>query len=161
MRELQMESDALFEFLDNQRTLILATLRGDGAPVAVPMWFCRVGEVLYCNTAVESAKVRHLSEDDRVAVVVESGEDYFSLRGVRMEGHCRVVVDPSEIARVEAARSAKARRIGSGLQGLPDSFLKSRDRLRAEGRRVWLRIDTDRTRTWDFGSLREHYRVVQ
>lgn len=156
-RGSQMPPDVLADFLETERTLVLATLRGDGAPVATAMWFCRVGETLYCNTAVESAKFRQVRADDRVCAVVESGEDYFALRGVRVEGRCRIVDDPEEIARVEAAREAKARRIGSGLEELPDWFVENRDRRRAEGRRVWLRIDPERTRSWDFGSLREHY----
>lgn len=145
--------------MEGQRTLILTSLRADGAPVATPMWFCRVGEVIYCNTAAGSAKVRHVRLEDRVCAVVEAGEDYFSLRGVRVEGRCRVVVDPDEVAQAEEARRAKARRIGSGLEELPAWFLDSRDRQRAEGRRVWLRIDAERVHSWDFAHLREHYQV--
>ena len=124
------------------------------------MWFCRVGEFIYCNTAAESAKVRQVRADDRVCAVIEAGEDYFSLRGVRVEGRCRIVVYPDEITRAEEGRDAKARRIGSGLEDLPAWFVESRDRRRADGRRVWLRIDPDRIHSWDFGTLRDHYRVV-
>jgi len=160
-RDRQMTPSALSDFMESQRTLILASVRGDGAPVATAMWFCRVGEVLYCNTAAESAKVRQIRADDRICAVVESGDDYFSLRGVRVEGRCRVVVDPDEIARAEDARQAKARRIGSGLEDLPAWFSENRDRRRVEGRRVWLRIEPERVHSWDFSQLRDHYRAKQ
>ncbi len=158
-RDRQMTESAVSDYLEGQRTLILASLRADGAPVATPMWFCRVGEVIYCNTAARSAKVRQIRADDRICAVVESGDDYFSLRGVRVEGRCRVVVDPEEVARAEEARRAKARRMGSGLEDLPAWFSESRDRRRVEGRRLWLRIEPERVHSWDFGSLREHYRA--
>ena len=158
-RDRQMTPSVLSDFLESQRTLILASLRADGAPVATPMWFCRVGEMIYCNTAAGTAKFRQVSTDDRVCAVVESGGDYFSLRGVRVEGRCRVVSDLEEIARAEEARQAKARRIGSGLDELPAWFAASRDRRREDGRRVWLRIEPERVHSWDFGALRDFYRA--
>ena len=132
LRNGQMTPGVLSHFLESQRTLILARVRRDGSPVATPMWFCRVGEFIYCNTAAESAKVGQVRADDRVCAVIEAGEDYFSLRGVRVEGRCRIVVDPDEITRAEEARDAKARRIGSGLEDLPAWFGESRDRRRAD-----------------------------
>ncbi len=144
-------------FLDGQRTLVLVTLRADGTPVAHPLWFARVGDALYVNTRSDSLKWRNASREPRVCVVVEAGESYLELRGVRIEGRCERVTDPEEIARLEEAQAAKDERIGSGMDGLPEWFSGSRSRRLGRGERVLLRIPIERTYSWDFSKLGEHY----
>lgn len=144
-------------FLDRQRTLVLVTLRPDGSPVAHPLWFTRLGKLLYVNTRSDSLKWKNAVRDPRVCAVVEAGETYFALRGVRIEGRAERVGDPAEIARVEEAQAEKERGIGSGMDDLPEWFSKSRSRRRDRGDRVLLRIPMERIYSWDFSKLREHY----
>jgi hypothetical protein len=92
-----------------------------------------------------------------VCAVVEAGQAYFELRGVRVEGRCERVDDPDEIARVEAAQAEKERRIGSGMGELPGWFAESRGRRLARGERVLLRIPIERVYSWDFSKARKHY----
>jgi PPOX class probable F420-dependent enzyme len=144
-------------FLASQRTLVLVTLRPDGSPVAHPMWFAKLGDALYVNTRRDSLKARNLARDSRVCGVVEAGESYFELRGVRVEGWAEEVKDPGEIARVQAAFAGKEAHIGSGLAELPDGFSESRSRHLDRGERVLLRIRTERVFSWDFSKVRRHY----
>lgn len=144
-------------FLDSQRTLVLVTLRADGSPVAHPLWFARVGNDLYVDTRRDSPKARNCARDNRVCAVVEAGESYFELRGVRVEGRCERVDDPEEIERVHAAEAEKSARIGSALEGLPEWFEPSRRKRLGEGSRVLLRISMDRVVSWDFSKARRHY----
>jgi len=144
-------------FLDTQRTLVLVTLRPDGSPVAHPLWFAKLGDALYVNTRRESLKNRNVSGDARVCAVVEAGDSYFELRGVRVEGRCEPVEDPEEIARVQAAQAEKDRRIGSGMGEMPEWFSESRERRLDRGDRVLLRIPMERVYSWDFSKVRRHY----
>lgn len=153
----QMTREEIDAFLDTQRTLVLVTLRRDGAPVAHAMWFTRVGSNLYVDTQRESFKARNCARDNRVCAVVESGERYFDLRGVRIEGRCRRVEDPEELDRVRRAQGEKTARIGSGMEDLPDWFAKSRRRRLDGGSRVVLCIPMDRIVSWDFSKVRDHY----
>jgi hypothetical protein len=109
------------------------------------------------NTREDSLKRRNLARDARVCAVVETGESYFELRGVRIEGRCTPVEDPEEIARVENAEAEKSARIGSGLGELPEWFSQSRARRRDRGDRVLLRIAMERIFSWDFAKARRHY----
>jgi PPOX class probable F420-dependent enzyme len=152
-----MEPDEIEAFLQSQRTLVLVTLRADGSPVAHPLWFTKLGDALYVNTREDSLKRRNVARDARVCAVVEAGESYFELRGVRIEGRCTPVVDPEEIARVEQAEAEKSARIGSGLGELPEWFAPSRARRRERGDRVLLRIAMERVFSWDFAKARRHY----
>ena len=144
-------------FLDTQRTLVLVTLRPDGSPVAHPMWFAKLADALYVNTRRLSLKNRNVSGDARVCAVVEAGDSYFELRGVRVEGRCEPVEDPEEIARVQAAQAEKDRRIGSGMGEMPEWFSESRERRLDRGNRVLLRIPMERVYSWDFSKVRRHY----
>jgi PPOX class probable F420-dependent enzyme len=145
------------DFLDSQRTLVLVTLRPDGSPVAHPLWFTRVGDSVYVDTRRDSLKWANVARDSRTCAVIEAGESYFELRGVRIEGRAEAVSDPEEIARVEQARLEKQRRIGSGMQELPGWFPESRSRRMRRGRRVLLRIPMQRVYSWDFSKARKHY----
>jgi nitroimidazol reductase NimA-like FMN-containing flavoprotein (pyridoxamine 5'-phosphate oxidase superfamily) len=153
----QMTPNEIEAFLDSQRTLILVTLRPDGSPVAHPMWFAKLGEALYVDTRRESLKSRNVSQDARVCALVEAGESYLELRGVRVEGRCEEVTDPDEVARVQAARTEKSERIGSGMGEMPSWFSGSRERRLDRGDRVLLRIPMERVYSWDFSKVRRHY----
>lgn len=153
----QMTPDEIDAFLESERTLVLVTLRPDGSPVAHPLWFTKLGEALYVNTRRQSLKNRNISQDARVCAVVEAGEAYFELRGVRVEGRCQEVTDPSEIARAQAAQAQKSQRIGSGMDEMPAWFSGSRERRLDRGDRLMLRIPIERVHSWDFSKVRRHY----
>jgi hypothetical protein len=149
------------EYLASQRTITVTTLRPDGSPVAHPMWFVKLGEAVYFDTRANSLKHRNILNDPRVCAVVESGESYFELRGVRIEGACQPVADSEEIDRVQTALEEKDLALGSGMAEMPDWFSKSRSQRRSRGDRVLLRIPMDRVYSWDFSEARKHYESAQ
>ena len=153
----QMTPAEVDAFLESERTLVLVTLRPDGSPVAHPMWFAKLGDALYINTRRKSLKNRNVAHDARACAVVEAGESYFELRGVRVEGRCEEVTDPEEISRAQSAQAAKDERIGSGVREMPDWFSQSRERRLGQGDRVVLRIPMERVHSWDFSKVRDHY----
>lgn len=153
----RMTREEIQRFLDDERTLVLVTLRPDGAPMAHALWFVRIDDALYVNTRASSFKARNVRRDDRVCALVEAGESYFALRGVRVEGRASRVEDPGELERVLSAQTAKDARLGSGLDELPAWFGVSRKTRLARGDRVILRIPLQRVFSWDFGKVKEHY----
>jgi PPOX class probable F420-dependent enzyme len=91
------------EFLETARVARLATAATDGAPHAVPI--CPLFEKghFYLGTDRETAKVRHIRANPRVALVFDDyTEDWRHLRGVMVEGDARVVAG-------RAFRSVRAR----------------------------------------------------
>jgi PPOX class probable F420-dependent enzyme len=88
-------------------TAILATLRKDGSPTAIPMWFAIVDGAICMRTAAASAKVGHVRRDPRVTVLVEAGEQWIELRAVIVRGTATLVDDPAEKERIDAAVDAK------------------------------------------------------
>jgi PPOX class probable F420-dependent enzyme len=152
-----MTPEEVREFLKTQRTLIVSTLKRDGAPVSHALWFTYLDDAVYFDTQSESFKARNIRRDSRVCCLVEAGEKYFELRGVMIQGRCVPVEDAEEVRRVEAAAAEKNARIGSGLEDLPGWFGDSRRGRRSRGDRVLLKVPLEKVTTWNFGQARDHY----
>ena len=140
-----------------QRTLILSTLKRDGAPVSHALWFTYLDDAVYFDTQMRSFKARKIQRDPRVCCLVEAGETYFELRGVMIQGRCVPVEDADEVRRVEEAAAEKNARIGSGLERLPAWFGDNRRGRRSRGDRVLLKVPLEKVTSWNFGQAREHY----
>jgi PPOX class probable F420-dependent enzyme len=152
-----MSSQELSEFLQSQRTAIVATTRTTGSPVMHAVWFVYADNAIYINVQRSSFKFANMLRDPRVCVLIEDGENYFELRGVNVESEAAEVTDDEEILRVQDAQDQKNRRIGSGTESMPGYFSKSRAERLARGDRVLVRIPMTRVRSWDFGKSRAHY----
>jgi nitroimidazol reductase NimA-like FMN-containing flavoprotein (pyridoxamine 5'-phosphate oxidase superfamily) len=57
-------------FLEEPRYGILNTLRSDGSPIGVPVWFDWNGETLRMFSSVLSPKIKRLQADPRASVLV-------------------------------------------------------------------------------------------
>lgn len=88
--QIRMTEAELTAFLDERRTVIVATNGHDGWPHLMPLWFTvRDGE-LWAWTYARSQKVRNLERDDRVTLQLEDGERYDQLRGVMVRATARI-----------------------------------------------------------------------
>ena len=104
------------ELLDAERTLICATNGRDGWPHLMPLWYVvRDGEC-WSWTYAKSQKVRNLERDPRATLLVETGHEYFELRGVEIEGEAEIHRDHDvvyELARELTLRYSDAGSIES------------------------------------------------
>jgi len=83
--QIRLNEAELAAFLDEQRTVIVATNGRDGWPHLMPLWYAiRAGE-LWAWTYARSQKVRNLERDARVTWQVEAGTSYEQLRGVMVK----------------------------------------------------------------------------
>ena len=51
--------EEVHEFLQNQRTLIVTTIKKDGAPISHAMWFTYLDNAIYFDTQSASLKARN------------------------------------------------------------------------------------------------------
>lgn len=73
-------------FLDEQRTLQVATINRDGTPHLVAMWYVLINDEVAFWTYAKSQKAVNLRRDPRLTCLVEAGERYDQLRGVQIKG---------------------------------------------------------------------------
>jgi PPOX class probable F420-dependent enzyme len=97
--KIQMTPDEIDAYLDEQKTLQVASIDRDGSPHLVAMWFTRWNGKLAFWTYGKSQKVLNLRRDPRLTVMVESGDSYEQLRGVMVKGHARIVEDRDDVLR--------------------------------------------------------------
>lgn len=98
-----MSAEELDTYLDRQRTLRLGTVADDGVPHVVPLWFVWHAGAVWLNSLRKTRRHRHLLTGRPVGLVVDDGDTYGELRGVRMTGHPQPVPDDDPV-RVEAYR---------------------------------------------------------
>ncbi|NES30328.1 TIGR03618 family F420-dependent PPOX class oxidoreductase [Micromonospora terminaliae] len=76
------------------RTGKLATVRADGSPHVVPVWFVLDGDDLIFNTGSSSVKGRNLVRDPRAALTVDEEQPPYAFVTVR--GTVTIIDDPVE-----------------------------------------------------------------
>ena len=135
----------LDEFLTTQRSCRVATLSADGAPHVSPLWFVWDGTSMWLYSVVRSKRWADLRRDPRIAVVVDTGEEYDELRGVELSGAAKFVGEVPRTgelrAELDVAETLFARK-NFGIEEMPH-----------DGRHAWIRLTPDRTVSWDFRKL--------
>ena len=133
------------DFLATAHTGVLTTLRADGWPVSLPVWFVVVDGAIHVRTPARSKKVQRVRHDDRVSFVVESGLRWDELKAVVVTGRASVVDDD-----VAAAFDAKYGAYRADRSTLPDATKRHYG-----GDATVLRIDPVQDLiTWDNSKIR-------
>jgi nitroimidazol reductase NimA-like FMN-containing flavoprotein (pyridoxamine 5'-phosphate oxidase superfamily) len=79
---LQLTDAERDELLSTAHTAMITTLRRDGWPVTLPVWFVWIDGQFYVGTPPLSAKMKRIRHDDRCCVLVETGEAWVDLAAV-------------------------------------------------------------------------------
>ncbi|MGI9100620.1 MAG: pyridoxamine 5'-phosphate oxidase family protein [Solirubrobacteraceae bacterium] len=147
--EIKMSDAEVGAFLDEERTVICATIGRDGFAHLMPLWYVvRDGE-LWSWTFAKSQKVRNLERDPRATLQIEAGTEYPQLRGVMLKCDVTIHRDTDEVAALGVELFERYRPGGPGELG---------DDVRAmvlaqAPKRVALQF-TERSRaTWDHRKL--------
>ena len=131
--------------LAGSRKLQLATINRDGTPHLVTMFYVMLGGQIAFWTYRSSQKARNLARDPRVTCLVETGEDYFELRGVQVVGIARRVEDPAAVLDI-------GRRLAAVTTGMPADALEEYTTKTAR-KRVGFVVEPQRVITWDHRKL--------
>lgn len=104
---LRLTPTEAWDVIAASHTGILTTLRRDGTPVALPVWFVVDQQTVVVMTPSGTKKVSRIRRDPRASFLVESGQRWEELRAVHLTGRVAVVGDPDTIARTGAALNDK------------------------------------------------------
>jgi PPOX class probable F420-dependent enzyme len=139
-------SDAeIAEFVAHSRTATMGTIGPSGLPHLVAMWYAVVDGQIWFETKAKSQKAVNLRRDDRITVLIEHGQTYDQLRGVSLEGRGVLLDDPDTAMRVGI--SVWERYYGPYTE-------EQRPAVEAlMNKRVVVRVDVERTRSWDHRKL--------
>jgi PPOX class probable F420-dependent enzyme len=132
-------------FLAGSRKLQLATINRDGTPHLVTMYYAVLDGRIAFWTYRASQKALNLARDPRITCLVETGNEYFDLRGVQVQGVVQPVEDPAEVLQI-------GRRIAGVMAGtdvpLPDEYVEHTAR-----KRLGYTVQPTRVISWDHAKL--------
>lgn len=146
---IDLEPLEIDHFMQESSRAILCISRQGKAPLALPMWFAWIDGKIYIHTLLASKKVGYIRDNPLVSCLVESGEEYFTLKSVLFVGHCEVI-DDQEVVRREMERMQKAKPLYDKLR--PEKLPPHLERF-YEKPRALLRITPHSTTSWDFSKI--------
>ncbi len=145
---IRLTVDQAWQAVESAHTGILTTLRRDGMPIALPVWFVVDDRSIAMMTPTGTKKIARIRHDPRASFLVESGERYTELRGVHLTGRVKVVEDTSDMSRIEAAVNDKYAAFRPPVTRLPAAAQAY------YAKQVFLRFVPDaRILTWDNARL--------
>ena len=137
--QLRLSEADLDELLRTERTMRAGTVSPDGSPHVVPLWFVWDGTAIWINNLRKSRRSRDLAAGSPVALCIDTGEQYFDLRGAVLYGKPERV-DGNDPA-LEGVRKGFGEKYFGGME-IPDT--KSH---------FWLKVVPDRIVSWDFRKI--------
>jgi PPOX class probable F420-dependent enzyme len=140
-----MTPSEVAEFLAGSRKLQLATINRDGTPHLVTMYYVMLDGQITFWTYRSSQKARNLARDPRVTCLVETGNEYFDLRGVQVQGVVRITDDPAEVLRIGHLVAAVT---VNQHEDLPDDYVEHTAR-----KRLGYVVEPTRVVSWDHSKL--------
>jgi PPOX class probable F420-dependent enzyme len=100
---IRMNVKEIHTFLQEQRTLQIATIDHDGWPHLIAMWYVLINDQIGFWTYAKSQKIVNLRRDDRLTCLVETGERYDELRGVQIKGRAIISDDRETVQQIGEA----------------------------------------------------------
>ena len=155
-RDLIKLTDAEVDaFLDEQRTVVVATNGREGWPHLMPLWYVLRptgpdgASELWGWTFAKAQKTRNLERDPRATLQVETGEQYQELRGVMLETQVTIHHDVDTVLGVGME---VFRRYTPGIDGDLADEVVAMVRAQAE-KRVAFQFVEQRRASWDHRKL--------
>jgi PPOX class probable F420-dependent enzyme len=141
---VRLTDEEAWNVLGISHTGILSSLRRDGAPVSLPVWFVTDEHSVLVAGPKGSHKFARMRRDPRVSFLVESGKAWRDLRAVHLIGRAEIVEGPDW--------ESLDRRFDDKYEGFrtPRAEMPASARERYDGGRSLVRIvPTEPFLTWD------------
>ena len=143
--QIEMTHDEIVQYLERSRTATMVTNGPSGHPHAVAMWYAVVDGAIWFETKAKSQKATNLRRDPKITVLIEDGHTYDTLRGVSLEGTAEIVDDADALWAVGVS-------IWERYNGPYTEEMKPLVEFMLN-KRVAVRVDVTRTRSWDHRKL--------
>ena len=144
--QIQMTASEVEAFLEEQRTMSIATVGRDGRPHVVAMWYAFLDGVPTFWTFAKSQKVLNLRRDSRITCMVEAGDTYDQLRGVELVARAEIIEDLEEVQRFGVAEFERYQNTKVTEALMPQVRLMA-------NKRVVVKVHTERMVSWDHRKL--------
>lgn len=150
-KAIALTPDEQRAFLEEGRTIVLASLDRCGYPDPVAMWYAlEPNNVVVMTTFAKSQKAVNLRRDPRCTLMLESGTTYDTLKGVVIRGRAELDGDVEHVLDVLERVHARYQMPGHGPE--------LRAALHGQAsKRCLIRIRPERISSWDHSKLAGAY----
>lgn len=149
---VQMSDAEVAAMLAGNRKVQLATINPDGYPHLVTMYYTLVDGKIAFWTYRTSQKALNLARDPRISCLVETGEAYFDLRGVQVQGTVGTITDPDAVFKIGMAIGDVMGNAGSDVADA-DSQAVNDYVANAARKRYGYIVEPVRVISWDHSKL--------
>ena len=143
---IRMSEADMWNFVEGQKSIQVATLNRDGSPHLTTLWFAVVDQQIVLETFTKSQKVVNLRRDPRIALLLESGDTYEELRGVSINATAELVTD---FDGVHAMHMAVLRR---NTPEIPEETLEKVS-LGMAAKKTAILVKPEKVMSWDHSKL--------
>ena len=143
--QIEMSADEIATYLERSRTATMVTNGPSGHPHAIAMWYAVVDGHIWFETKAKSQKATNLRRDPKITVLIEDGHTYDTLRGVSFEGTAEIVDDADALWTIGVS-------VWERYNGPYTEEMKPLVEFMLH-KRVAVRVDVARTRSWDHRKL--------
>ncbi len=141
---VRLDADEAWAVLEVAHTGIFTTLRRDGMPIALPVWFVALDRTICLAAPSRTKKIARLRHDARASFLVESGEKWVELEAVHLTGRVELVTDEAAMARIDEALDEKY----AAFRG-PRGAMPEKTQAHYAGRTFLRLIPDERIVSWD------------
>ena len=147
---IELDDDQLWAFLAAGHEGALTTLRSDGWPVALPVWYVVKDRAVYLRTRPSTKKLVRIRNDPRCSFLVSSGARWAELEAAVLTCRAVLIEDAPLQAQVLALFDEKYAAFRTAPSAMPSSSQKH-----YKGEPVIIRLDVvDTVLSWDNSRLR-------
>lgn len=141
---VRLDADEAWAVLEVAHTGIFTTLRRDGMPIALPVWFVALDRTICLAAPSRTKKIARLRHDARASFLVESGEKWVELEAVHLTGRVELVTDEAAMARIDEALDEKY----AAFRG-PRGAMPEKTQAHYAGRTFLRLVPDERIVSWD------------
>jgi|SRR5580658_2736487 nitroimidazol reductase NimA-like FMN-containing flavoprotein (pyridoxamine 5'-phosphate oxidase superfamily) len=116
---VRLSTEEAWSVIEGSQKGIFTTLRKDGSPVALPVWFVVIDRTIYIGAPTRTKKITRVRNDPRASFLVESGLRWAELQAVHLNGLAAVVDDPELKVRIREALDSKYEQMRTASDLMP------------------------------------------
>jgi nitroimidazol reductase NimA-like FMN-containing flavoprotein (pyridoxamine 5'-phosphate oxidase superfamily) len=104
---ISLTDDEAWAFLEGGHTGILSTMRADGYPISLPVWYVIDDHVIYTRTPASASKLKRILRNPRASFLVEHGLHWRELQAVVVSVDAHIIEDEAGASRVFELMNSK------------------------------------------------------
>lgn len=95
-----MAGAKLWAYIKRQKTIRVATVNEDGEIYLSPLWYVSIGERIFLPLDAGSRHAKNSVAGRALSALIDSGDEYATVHGIRIKGRLKTVDDPSLVDQV-------------------------------------------------------------